>query len=161
MIIRLAALALIPALGLTASVGLAQELRPFAPVQNVCPTCDPDRFDRVQLKQGEQVRAWVIAENSAFHVLERHGEIRAVARGNVAEIKLSGKRNAKERDTIRQQHRDQILVKNGHLLSGRLLSSDNNEYRMESVGKRFTFVVSRDQAWMVVQDGKVTYTAKR
>ncbi len=138
----------------------AQELRRFTDVPNVCPACEADRYDRIRLKNGNEVRAWVVADNSIFYVLERLGEVRAVARKLVDTIELSRLRGESERAELRKEHRDQILFKEGHILSGKIqeLRKDTGMYKLRSAAG-IEHLAYQSVIWMVLEDGKLTFGA--
>lgn len=102
----------------------AQTFKPFAEVKNVCPSCEPERFDRLELKDGRSVEAWIVRDNPGVFVIELHGELRVVPKADVSETTLSPKRDADERKRIAQLHMDQLVLANGHVLSGRVTQTD-------------------------------------
>jgi hypothetical protein len=65
----------------------AQVYKPFTKVDDACPRCSGGpAYDRIALRGGDELRAVVIAENEAFYVLLRFGELRAVGRDQVASV---------------------------------------------------------------------------
>jgi len=108
--------------------------RPFSDVKDVCPTCDPERFDRIALKSGGTVKAWVVAENPIFYVLERFGELRAAMRDQVSDVTLSKQRSRGERHTISESYKDQILLDDGMVFAGTITEerAESGMYRLRS-----------------------------
>jgi len=137
--------------GIWSAPASAQSFKPFTQVTNVCPTCEPDRFDQVTLKNGGTVEAWIVRDNSSFLVLERHGELRVMPKSEVVETKLTAKRDADERRRIEQLHMDQIILSNGHVLSGRV-TSQGDVYNVSSPNG-FTYTAERQVISKVVLKG--------
>ena len=100
----------------------AQTFRPFTPVDNVCPTCKTGpQFDRILLQNGTEVRARVLAQNDAFYVLEKYGELRAVGRDQVKSVDLAGGDRP-------AGFPDQILFKDGIVIAGTLRDNLNTDW---------------------------------
>jgi len=142
------------ALGLVAFAPLdaaAQEqFIPFTPVEDVCPTCQPNRFDRIELTDGREVRAWILLENPIFYLAERHGELRAIPRTLVRQIT----RGTDGRPLV-QGHVDQILLKNGHVLSGSISTRyASGYYELVSADKRFTHTAHQDYIARIFRSGR-------
>ena len=57
-----------------------------------------------------EVRAWVVAEHSIFYILERHGELRAIARMLVEKVTRSRLRNDSERAEIAKVTRSSSMT---------------------------------------------------
>lgn len=93
----------------------AQELKPFTVVKEFCPECPRNDLDKIKLKGGQTVLAVVVGDNSAFYVLEKYGELRAVGRDKVDSIERS---STASRET---GHEDQILLKDGKVFSGKIV----------------------------------------
>ena len=96
------------AAGLLGSSAQAQTFKPFTDVATVCPECWAQRYDHIALKGGQVVYARVLAENPAFYVLERFGELRAVGRDKVERMT----RALLEWETIDSDQIDDIMA--GH-----------------------------------------------
>jgi hypothetical protein len=136
-----------------ASTALADAgFRPFTPVENVCPSCEPDRFDRLTLKSGGELEAWVIRDNGTSLLLELHGEMRVIARSEVGEIKLTSKRDDAERKRVAGQHPDQIVLINGHVISGRI--TDTGKVYQLTSPKGFSYTAEAPQIREVIRQGK-------
>jgi hypothetical protein len=94
-------------------VASAQVFKSFTHVESVCGHCSGGLpYDRIVLKSGEDVKARVLAENEAFLVLERYGELRAVGHDQVREVT---KNQAVQRPP---GYGDQILLKDDVVLAG-------------------------------------------
>lgn len=90
-------------------------LQPFTSVQDACANCPGGpHFDKITLRSGGTVAAYVAAENPDFYFLVRFGEFRAVGRQRVASIVRDP-----EPDKI-PSYPDQILFKDGLVLAGTL-----------------------------------------
>ena len=92
----------------------AQVFAPFTHVDDACPKCSGGpAYDRITI-DGEDVRAVVVAENEAFVVLMRFGELRAVGRDHVRRIDRDDK-------AVRPAgYGDQILMADGTVRAGTL-----------------------------------------
>jgi hypothetical protein len=111
--ILVAALVSLVGVGTGAGVAHGQPLKPFTHVDNVCPRCTTGpAYDTVSLRAGGDVRAFVVAENDAFLVLERLGELRAVGRDQVVGVRHEP---SPARPT---GYPDQILLVDGTVLAG-------------------------------------------
>jgi hypothetical protein len=129
----------------------AQAFKPFTEVKNVCPSCEPERFDRLELEDGRSVEAWIVRDNPGFVVIERHGELRVVPKAEISQTTLSPKRDANERQRIAQLHMDQVLLANGHVLSGRVTQTDGT-YNVSSPNG-FNYTAQREVISKVVLKG--------
>ncbi|OGR10584.1 MAG: hypothetical protein A2341_09535 [Deltaproteobacteria bacterium RIFOXYB12_FULL_58_9] len=107
-----------------------------------------------------EVRAWVVAEHSIFYILERHGELRAIARKLVEKVTRSRLRNDSERAEIAKAHRDQIVFNDGHVISGKIqkFREDTGMYGLRS-SAGIDHLAYRAVIRMVVEDGKLTFGA--
>jgi hypothetical protein len=126
--------------------------RPFTTVENVCPTCEPDRFDRLQLKSGGEIDAWIVRDNGTLLLLERHGELRVIARADVGEIKMSPRRDDTERKRIAGLHPDQIVLANGHVLSGRI--TDTGKAYQLTGASGISYTADAAQIREIIRQGK-------
>jgi hypothetical protein len=115
---------LVAAAALTVSAASAQTFKPFSEASSHCPDCMKDRYDGVRWKTGEVVYARVVAENPAFYVLERFGELRAVARDAVAGID----RKIAQNEASKAANRDQVLLLNGVVFSGVVSGGEGVDY---------------------------------
>ncbi|MCA9695151.1 MAG: hypothetical protein R3A51_13800 [Nannocystaceae bacterium] len=109
---------------LLAGTATAASFRPFTDGGNVCEKCTEKTLDTITLKSGTVIKARVTAKNSSFYVLNRHGEVRALPIGEVKEIKW-----AKGSEPAGLTSGGQVVLKNGHVLSGQV--------SIESNGKKF------------------------
>lgn len=98
------------------SVGFALDFRPFTPVQNVCPECEPPPDDEMEMSDGEKIRGKIVAENEDFYVMLRYGEVRAVPKSMIKGITWED--GSKPSGIGRL---DQVLLKNGHVISGTII----------------------------------------
>jgi hypothetical protein len=118
---------------------------------SVCPECPPPPSDVVYLTDGSVVHADVVSDNPTFYVLRRHGMFRAIGRTDVARIEWQhGQRPAGLGD------HDQILLHNGHVLLGRIVSESESppHYTLYSPALDQTYTVFKDQARMVYRSGQ-------
>jgi hypothetical protein len=131
----------------------AQELKPFSNVQSVGPSKVP-AYDKIVLKGGKEIQARVQAENPMFYVLERFGEYRAVGRDKVASIERSSE--AKREDG----HQDQILCKNGHVLTGKILSERaDGMYEVKQPNQAVSQAVWKSEIVVIFKKGKQVFPA--
>ena len=114
--------------GVAPGTSRAQELKAFSEVKDVCPTCPQHQFDRVKLKKGTEVMARIVAENPAFYVLERFGELRAVGRDQVDGVERLVAQTMAEHDA----NVDQILFKDNTVLCGKI-TVDNDEFKYYAI----------------------------
>ena len=104
------------ALTLTATATQAVAFDNFTEVTNVCPTCTQPPADVVTLNDGAKIAGKVIAENTAFYVFLRFGEVRAIQKREVQTIDWqTGSK------PLNLTSYDQILLKSGHVISGTIL----------------------------------------
>jgi len=134
--------------------GRAQSLRPFSAVKSACPACDPGR-DRVLLKGGETVQAWVVADNGTFFVLERFGELRALGHDQVESVTLSTARTEEQRAELREKHRDQVLLDDGEVYSGVVVeeNAERGWYRLKSGSDEMEHLLFRARVVRVFKGG--------
>lgn len=108
----------------------AFQFREFTSVENVCPDeCDQRPSDVLHLKDGRKVRGRVIANNHEFFVVNRLHEIRAVPLEKVKNIDWHDGQPEDLTDY------DQILLKSGHVLSGKITGGDKNPTYLEIEGQ--------------------------
>ncbi len=133
--------------------GLAQTLKPFSKVPSVGPSRTPG-YDKIVLKNGETVLAQVVAENPMFYVLERFGEYRAVGKDQVASLE-------RNKDLKREEgHVDQILCKNGHVLSGKIVTErPDGMVEMKQANQSVSQGVWKSEIVAIFKDGKKTFPA--
>lgn len=89
---------------------------PFTVVTNVCETCEQEPADVVTLTNGTKIRGQVVGENSSFWVVVRLTEARAIPKGEVQGIEWANKSKPAS-----VSNSDQILLKNGVVLSGTIV----------------------------------------
>jgi hypothetical protein len=106
-------LALAAMLGAGVPIARAEAWKPFGHVDSVCPRCTTGPvYDTVTIRGAGEVRAVVVAENEAFIVLERFGELRAVDRSQLVGIR-------REVAAVRPgDYPDQILLVDHTVLAG-------------------------------------------
>jgi len=102
---------------------------PFTEVTNVCPACPQGKRDLITLTSGTKVACSVVAQNSDYYVVARHGEYRAVEKSEVSSVKWRGEGGAATRGTG-----DQILQKNGVVLHGAIVEEQAGRYLVIQVG---------------------------
>jgi len=138
-----------------ASAGKAQTFKPFDDVTSVCPTCHDPSYDKVTLKSGQVVEAVVVAENPMFYVLARFGEMRAVGRDQVTKVERSS-------NAVRPPgHVDQLLCKDGFVLSGKVVKDNASSGYVEfaSVGVKEHMLVLKSLVQAIFESGKAYYSA--
>jgi hypothetical protein len=131
--------------------------RPFSQVVDVCPTCTTGpQWDHVTLRTGGPIDAHVVAQNDAFYVLERYGELRAVAHDAV-----SGIEKAKHPDPL-PDYDDQILFSDGIVLAGTIKAdpaAGPDRYEITVPPADLVHVAPKSAISVVYQHGKAIYTA--
>ncbi len=136
------------------AVGVAQALRPFTKVPSVGPSKVP-AYDTIVLKSGETVAAVVVAENPMFYVLARFGEYRAVGRDKVSSITRNSEARREE------GHVDQILCKNGHVLTGKILSErPDGMVEIKQPNQTVSQAVWRSEITAMFKNGKQVLPAR-
>jgi hypothetical protein len=150
----LAALGLLAPLSflLADAVAAPPEFRDFTPAS--CPTCElpPTYGDVISLKAGSTVKGRVVAENDAFYVVERFGQIRAVGKQLVGNVTFAG--GSKPNGLTAGDH---ILLKNGHVLVGTIVEEKDSPglFRLDSrLGNKSQFVAFKTQVAAVYKEGK-------
>ena len=135
-------------------VARAQDFRPFSPVQTVGTSTLP--YDKIVLKDGnKEIAAHLVAENPMFYVLERFGEYRAVGKDKVASITKNDK-------CVRETgHVDQVLLKNGHVLTGKIVQERaDGMVEVKQVNGRTSLFAWKGKAIAVIfMAGKQVYPA--
>ena len=96
--------------------------KPFTAVKSVCPTCESQRFDTVVLLSGRRIAANVVVQNQDYYVLRRLGEVRVVAKSEVGSIQ------AREAAKTGAKPGDQLILKNGLVLHGRIVKHVSGRY---------------------------------
>lgn len=122
----------------------------FATVTNVCPTCEQQAADKLILADGRTLRCVVLAENTDFYVVRRYGENRAVPKSEVTRIEWqSGSK------PLNLGASDQILLKNGHVLSGEIVEEKDAPpiFQIKPSGSDFTIMVAKDQVRKLYRKG--------
>jgi hypothetical protein len=156
----LAALGLLAPLAFLLSDATAAppEFRDFTPAS--CPTCElPPRYgDKIDLKAGGAVKGRIVAENDAFYVVERYGQVRTVGKQLVSAVTFaSGSKPAGLSDG------DHILLANGHVLVGTIVEEKDAPglFRLDSrLGNKSQFIAFKTEVAAVYKNGKA-YTFER
>lgn len=117
------------ALILLATFPVLAGFTPFSEVVNVCPKCPQGKRDLVSLTAGTKVACSVVAQNNDYYVVARHGEYRAVEKGEVSSVKWRGEGGAATLGTG-----DQILTKGGVVLHGAIVEEQAGRYLVIQVG---------------------------
>ena len=138
------------------------QFRPFSEVHNVCPSCEVNKYDGIQLNDKRTIRAWIVAENAIFYLLERHGEYRALDKKLVKNVMLSRYRDGSERKGQLKKNPDQIVFLDGHVVSGTIenINEDTEWYTLKS-SERFVYSASGKQIMLVVREGNVKFLFKQ
>ena len=156
--LRLSGALLMFVIGLTASAtAQAQEFKPFGNVTNVCPKCPVSGLDKIQLKDGTEIYALIVAENPMFYVLRKYGELRAVGKDKVAKIEKSPEA-AREAG-----HDDQILMKSGLVASGKIVREreDTGMYEIQIPPGKTSMFIYRPLIQVVFKAGKQVFPAAK
>ncbi|MGM0557487.1 MAG: hypothetical protein ACQEVA_13975 [Myxococcota bacterium] len=140
--------------GLFSSTATAQEFEPFSQVENVCPDCEQSKADVVEMSNGDAIRGTVVAENTDFYVIVRYGEVRAVPRSDVQAIEWAG---GNKPSGLMKKH--QILLKNGHVLSGTITEEKDKPaiFKIKSSFSQQSFTVFKKEVKTAYKDGQ-TYS---
>jgi hypothetical protein len=152
----LCSVALVVAAVAYSSSARAQDFKPFDNVTNVCPKCPALGLDKLTLKDGTELTALIVAENPMFYVLRKYGEFRAVGKDKVDKVEKSP-------DATREPgHEDQILMKNGLVVSGKILREreDTGMYEIQIAPGKVTMVIYKPVIQVVFKAGKQAYPAK-
>lgn len=138
-------------IGLVSSTAAAQDFKPFTKVENVCPDCEQPRADIIELSSGDSIRGTVVAENTDFYVVVRYGEVRAVPRSDVQAIEWAGGNKPSG-----LMNKDQILLPNGHVLSGTITEEKDEPalFKIKSSFNQQTFVVFKKVVKTAYKDGQ-------
>jgi hypothetical protein len=141
-------------LGLLSSTAAAQAFKPFSQVENVCPECEQPPADVIEMSNGDSIRGTVVAENTDFYVVVRYGEVRAVPRSDVQAIEWAGGNKPSG-----LMSKDQILLPNGHVLSGTITEEKDEPalFKLKSSFNQQTFVVFKKEVETAYKDGQ-TYS---
>jgi hypothetical protein len=129
--------------------------RPFSPVNEVCPTCTTGpQYDKIQLVDGRELRAVVIAENEAFYVITKFGELRALAHDQVRSV-------TKSADAERPKGvDDQILLKDGIVLAGTIKQAAADHWEILVPPQTAPQIAPRGVTALVYQGGKLVFSAE-
>ncbi len=135
----------------TAGTAFGQvEFESFSEVENVCPDCDRPPADEVALRGGETIRGTIVAKNEDFWVVERYGEVRGIPEGEVESTSFED--DSRPSDL---QSQDQIVLKNGHVLTGEITdeSDEPPHYEIESSVLDVSYVVFKEEAKALYRGG--------
>ncbi len=122
--------------------------KPFTDLNTVCPKCEPQPADVLTLKDGKTVRGKVIAMNSAFYTVRRYGEVRTVPKADVTNVAWQNGSQPVGIDTL-----DQIVLKNGHVLTGSIAKEDTRARVLKSATPEQTFIVAFSETAAVFKRG--------
>ncbi|MEM1349556.1 MAG: hypothetical protein AAGI01_13420 [Myxococcota bacterium] len=133
-----------------ADTASAQRFRPFTPAQDVCPDCAKTSTDVITLKSNETIKAQVVAENNAFYVVSRYGEVRVVPKGLIRSLDWAN--GSKPSGLLRQ---DQILLKSGHVVTGEIVEERDKPsyFKLQSQLNNQTFIVFKENIQAVYKGG--------
>jgi hypothetical protein len=129
--------------------------KPFTTVNNVCPTCTSGpAYDKIQLVDGRELRAVVLAENEAFYVISKFGELRALAHDQVRNV-------SKDMSADRSGgYGDQILLKDGIVLAGTIKEGTmTDRFEITVPPQTAPQVVPKNAAALVYRGGKLVFSA--
>jgi hypothetical protein len=135
--------------GLSANV-FAQKFKPFTDVADKCPDCAKPDGDDLHFSNGDVVRGEIVGMNSDFYVVLRYGEVRAVPKSELDRVEW---KDGRERSEVGNY--DQILLKNGHVLSGKITKEEDEPsmFQLEASFAEFTFTAFKDQVDKVYKNG--------
>lgn len=137
-------------LGISTSA-FAADFKPFTPVKNVCPECPQPKADEIRTRDGQTLRGTVVAENVDFYVFLRYGEIRAIPKSAVESMEWADGSKPSGLDAY-----EQVLLKNGHVLSGEIVTDNEKPplYEVKLSYGDFTIMATKDQVDKVYKNGK-------
>lgn len=132
------------------ATAFAVDFKPFSKVGNVCPDCEQSKADVISLSKGGSVRGTVVAENTDFYVVVRYGEVRAIPRGDVQSIKWA---NGTKPSGL--MDKDQIVLKNGHVLSGTIVDETDEPafFQVKSSFSDYTYTVAKGSVASAYKSG--------
>jgi hypothetical protein len=138
-------------LGLSGTA-FAQDFQAFTPVQSVCPDCALPKADVLTLSGGQTLRGTVVAENQDFYVVVRYGEVRAIPKTNVQSIAWADGTKPGALNNL-----DQIVLQNGHVLSGTIIQESNEPpyIQIKSSFADFTYTVAKSEVAKAYKGGSV------
>ena len=119
----------------------------------ICMFTPVAQADKITLKDGQEIVALVVAENPMFYVLRKYGEFRAVGKDKVEKIDRSP-------DAAREAgHEDQILLKDGLVVSGKIVREreDTGMYEIQIAPGKTSMFVYRPLIQVVFKAGKQDY----
>ena len=137
------------------STARAQEFKPFGNVTSVCPKCPAYGLDKIQLKDGQEIAALIVAENPLFIVVRRYGEFRAIGRNQITSIQKSS-------DAGREaDHDDQVLMKDGLVVSGKIVREreETGMLEIQIPPNKSSMIIYRSLVQAIFKSGKQVYSA--
>jgi hypothetical protein len=137
---------------LSDAIAAPPEFRDFTP--GACPTCElPPRYgDVIKLKAGSAVKGRIVADNDAFYVVERFGQIRVVGKQLIESVTYAA--GSKPNGLSNGDH---ILLKNGHVLVGTIVEEKDSPglFRLDSrLGNKSQFIAFKSEISAVYKNGK-------
>jgi hypothetical protein len=123
---------------------------PFTVVNNVCPSCTQPKTDVATMSDGSKVAGQVIGENNSFYVMLRFGEVRALPKMEVQAIEFANGSKPANLASF-----DQILLKNGHVLSGSVTEDKDAPalFQIKASHGDMTFVVFKSEVSKLYRAG--------
>lgn len=137
------------------STAMAQDVdlsfESWSDVSQVCPTCEAPAADELELTNGETVVGTIRAYNDTFYTVERFGEVRTVPADDVSNINWERGEDPGGLDDL-----DQIVLKNGHVLTGEIIVDNDRPpyFELQSSYLDYSYTVFKSQIAMVFQDGQ-------
>lgn len=124
--------------------------QPFTSVQSVCETCPNPKSDVLTLNDGNKIRGSIIGENTAFYVMLKHLEVRAIQKTQVQTVEYAG---GTKPGFLASQ--DQILLKSGHVLNGEITEDKEKPalFQVRSSHGNVSFVVFKSEVSKVYKKG--------
>lgn len=132
------------------STATAADFRPFAAVQDVCPTCPKRAEDNITMDNGTKVKARIEAENDDYLILSRYGEVRMLPKSRLMSVDWA---NNSARTGLTSQ--DQIVLNTGHVLTGNIIeeNTETGLYRLQSSLNQQIYVVFAKEAEAIYKAG--------
>lgn len=124
--------------------------KPFTDVVDVCSTCPAPKADVLTINDGNRIRGTIIGENTAFYVMLRHHEVRAIPKNQVQAVEY-----AQGSKPVHVGTQDQVVLKNGHVLNGEIVEDKDKpaHFQVKSSQGDMTLVAFKSEVSKVYKDG--------
>lgn len=124
------------------------DFKPFTDFPSVCPQCEPSPDEVLTFRDGRTIRGKVVAMNPEFYTLERFGEVRTARRDEVQSVQWR-----QGRQTANLEGLDQIVLNNGHVLTGDLVGEGPDVRILKSTSIDQTYRVSVSETLALFKKG--------